>query len=73
MVHANSLKKAVNNFKPVLVSKKDYPKLKDALAHLKDLGHNLHYIDKKVEETPNYFKFNPKPSTSKVFEYRAQA
>jgi hypothetical protein len=42
------------------VSKKEYPKLKDALVHLKELGHNLEHLHTEVDDTKNFYRFRQK-------------
>jgi hypothetical protein len=57
MVHRKTVKSIKDRIQSILVSKKDYPKLSDALKHLEKLGHDLTLLHTKVDETPNYYRF----------------
>jgi hypothetical protein len=57
MPHHKSIKKTGDKIQSILISKKDYPHLKDAISHLYHIGHNLHNLHKDVDETANYYRF----------------
>ena len=41
MTHIKTIKKMPEKIQSILISKKDFPRLKDAIKHLEKLGHNI--------------------------------
>ena len=57
MSHLKTIKKRPEKIQSILISKKDFPRLKDAKRHLEKVGHNIANLKEIVDETPNYYRF----------------